>query len=92
MPRRPAFLDRSREETGGTKIRLLVLTPGLVKMPSGFGLHVRLVHRPVDVTRNELQDLDGDLFQLLRSRGNLQLRIWEIEGRLSAFQRDIVAR
>ena len=82
----------TRAEVGDTKIRLLVLTPGLVRMPSGFGLHVRLVHRPVDVTRSELQHLDEDLFQLLRSRTNLQLRIWEIEGRLSAFKRDIVTR
>ena len=82
----------TRAETGDTKVRLLVLTPGLVRLPAGPGLSVRLVHQPVGVTRNELKDLDADLCQMLRYHGRIRLRIWETEGKLSEFRRDIMTR
>jgi hypothetical protein len=41
-----------------TLVRLLVLSPGLVRMPDPRLVRVRLVHQPVNVTRNELRDLD----------------------------------
>jgi len=82
-----------RAEKGDTNVRLLILTPGLVQMPTGPDLRVRLAHRPVGITRGELKELGSDdLFQLLRRRGNLQLRIWEINGPLSGFRRDIITR
>jgi hypothetical protein len=82
----------TRAEKGDTKVRLLLLTPGLVRMPGGPGLQVRLVHRPVHVTSDEVKELDADLHDMLGGRGNLQLRIWEVEGKLSKFRRDIVTR
>jgi hypothetical protein len=51
----------TRAEKGDTKVRLILLTPGLVRMPRGPDLRVRLVHRPVGVTRGELKKLDSDL-------------------------------
>ncbi|MCA9106430.1 MAG: DUF2330 domain-containing protein [Planctomycetales bacterium] len=82
----------TRAETGETKVRLLVLTPDLVELPRGPELSVRLVERPVDVTRRELEQLDPDLFDLLRTRTRTKLRIWETEGELSSFQQDIWTR
>lgn len=82
----------TRAEKGDTKVRLLVLTPGLVHLPSGRGLRVRLVHRPVDVMGFELERLDPSLYQMLRHHGDLKLRIWEIEGALSKFRRDIITQ
>ena len=82
----------TRAEKGDTKVRLLVLTPGLVRMPTGPDLSVRLVHRPIVVTRSELKELDSDLYQMLRYHGNVTLRIWETEGQLSGFRRDIMTQ
>lgn len=83
----------TRAEKGDTNVRLLILTPGLVQMPAGPDLRVQLVHQPVHITRGELKELgDKDLDRLLRRHGNLQLRIWEINGPLSGFRRDIITR
>ena len=81
----------TRSEEGDTLVKLLVLTPGLVRMPDPQRLPVRLVHQPVDVTRKELRALDQDLYEFLKGRWQLRLRIWEIEGRLNAFQHDLIA-
>ncbi len=81
----------TRSEEGDTRVRLLVLTPGLVRMPDPRRVAVRLVHEPVGVTRAELRELDEDLFKFLRRRPHLRLRIWQIEGRLNAFQHDLIA-
>ena len=49
---------------------------------------VRLMHKPVTITRDELRYLDEDMHGLLNNRTNL-LRMWEIKGRLSGFRRDV---
>jgi hypothetical protein len=81
----------TRSEEGDTLVKLLVLSPGLVRMPDPRRLRVRLVHRPVNVTQAELRELDQDLHDLLRHRSQLRLRIWQIEGRLSGFHHDLIA-
>lgn len=82
----------TRTEKGSTSVRLILLTPGLVRLPTGRHLSVRLVHEPVGVTPWELKELDSDLYRMLRHHENLKLRIWETEGKLSEFHRDIVTR
>jgi hypothetical protein len=82
----------TRAETGETNVNLLVLTPGLVRMPSGKDLDVRLVHPPIEITHGELRELDEDLNDLLRYGANLRLRTWHVSGKLSEFRRDIVTR
>jgi hypothetical protein len=81
----------TRAEKGETNVKLLVFTPRLVELPSGPDLTVRLVHRPIDVRRNELLTLDPDLHNLLRSR-YVKLRTWETQGQLSEFKSDILTR
>ena len=85
-------LRSTRAAKGDTNVRLLILTPGLAQMPTGYDLRVRLVHEPVNVTRSELKELNDDLYQMLHNQGDLRLRIWEIKGTLSSFRRDIFTR
>ncbi len=80
----------TRAEKGDTRVRLLVLSPRLVRMPTSQFVQVRLVHRPVEVTENELRDLDEDLFLFLKGRSRRLLRIWEIRGALSSFRHDLI--
>ena len=82
----------TRAEKGNTVVRLLVLSPRLVQMPNSPALRVRLVHRPVSITRSELRSLDEDLYHLLKNHSTLKLRTWEIKGPLSAFRRDVITR
>jgi len=80
----------TRTETGDTTVRLLILSPQLVRMPDLGRVKVELVHRPVTVDRGELKDLDKDLHGFLRNYSRTLLRIWEIRGPLAGFQRDVV--
>jgi len=82
----------TRAEKGHTKVRLLILTPDVIKLPAEPDLTIRLVNRPVELTRSELRHLNADLFHLLRRRVTTKLRIWETEGQLSSFTRDILTR
>ena len=82
----------TRAESGETDVNLLVLTPGLMRMPSGKDLDVRLVHQPIEITHGELRALDEDLNDLLRYGANLRLRTWSVSGKLSEFRRDILTR
>jgi len=81
----------TRTDKGDTKVRLLILSPRLVRIPDLHPVEVRLVHRPVTVTRGELRDLDKALYRLLKNHPTSLLRIWEINGRLSGFTQDVVA-
>lgn len=82
----------TRTEKGDTKVRLLVLSPRLVRLPDLGRVKVELVHEPVSVTRIELKDLDQDLYNFLKNYPHNLLRIWEIRGPLSQFQQDVVTR
>ena len=80
----------TRSEDGDTKIRLLVLSPELVRLPSLHGGKVRLAHKPIRITPEELRSLGSkDLTALIKGDHSM-LRIWEITGPLSGFKRDIL--
>ena len=51
----------TRTDKGDTSVRLLILSPRLVSIPDLHPVEVRLVHRPVTVTRGELRELDQAL-------------------------------
>ena len=82
----------TRAEKGNTTVRLLVFSPRLVTQPGPGFVKVRVVHDPVTVSRNELLDLDRDIHGFFKDRPEVLLRTWEIKGRLSAFQNDVIAR
>jgi hypothetical protein len=83
-------LKITRAEKGDTTVRLLILSPRLVKLPRSESVRVRLVHRPLEVSKRELDEIDHDLCEFLRSRAQVLLRTWEIKGQLSGFQDDLV--
>ena len=79
----------TRTEKGATRVRLLLISPRLVRIPDLRSAKARLMHKPVTITRDELRYLDKDMHGLLNNPLNL-LRIWEINGKLSGFKRDVV--
>ena len=80
----------TRSEEGDTRVRLLVLSPELVRLPTLAGGQVRLAHEPVRITSKELRSLGSkDLTAMIRGDHSM-LRIWEITGPLSGFRRDIL--
>jgi hypothetical protein len=82
-----------RGEEGDTSIKLLVLTPRLLSRFPGLPVsRVQLMHQPVDVTSAELRELSEDMDALLGHRPRTKLRIWEIHGKLSEFDEDLIAR
>ena len=71
----------------------LVLTPRLVTQFLGIPLDkVELRHRPIAVTVQEPRGLNEEMDELLRHREDMKLRIWRIQGSLSAFDKDLIAR
>lgn len=79
--------------SGRSRIRLLVLTPKLLREFTGWPAErVKLLHPPVRLTSWDLEQLDGGLPEFFQTAGELYLRIWEIEADLSDFDRDLLAR
>lgn len=82
-----------RAEEGDTKIRLLILTPRLLgSFPALPRSRVELPHQPVAITSSELRSLNEDMDELLGHRSDMKLRTWNIRGRLSEFEEDLIAR
>jgi len=84
----------SRTGKGDTSVRLLILSPRLVRLPEPRGPQIRLVHTPVEVSKGEVGSLDKNLESLFEKtpQQNLLLRIWEIQGALSSFSEDVNTR
>lgn len=78
---------------GTTSIELLILTPRLLsRFPSLPIDRIRLKHDPININREELAELNADMYELLKGFERMKLRIWEIQGLLKAFSRDLLAR
>ena len=83
----------TRAEEGQTSIKLLILTPRLLSRFPRLPLsRVHLLHEPVTITSAELRSLSEDMDALLGHQPDMKLRIWQIRGRLSEFQEDLIAR
>lgn len=77
---------------GNTSIELLILTPRLLRNFPGLSIKsIRLRHDPITITNAELKMLDKDMYALLGSLERLKLRIWEIQGDLKLFKKDLIA-
>ena len=80
----------TRSEEGDTRVRLLVLSPELVRLPNLDGGKVRLAHEPIRITTQELHSLGSkDLAALIKGDHSM-LRPSEVTGPLSGFKRDIL--
>ncbi len=86
-------LKITRTEEGFTEIELLVLTPKLFNQFPGIPIdEVKLRHKPVSITSEELRSLNEEMDDLLGHQDNMKLRIWEIRGELSSFTEDLIAK
>jgi hypothetical protein len=78
---------------GATTVDLLVLTPRLLDNFPGIPISmVDLRHDPVPITSEELRSLNPDMDALLGHRKEMKLRIWRLQGQMSSFQEDLIAR
>ena len=80
----------TRSETGSTTVRLVLISPRLVKIPERLPARARLMHPPVTITPDELRYLDKEIYGLLGKKSSMLLRTWEIKGRLAGFRKDVV--
>jgi hypothetical protein len=79
--------------SGKTSVELLVLTPRLLSEFPGIPVEmVNLEHPPISLTTGEIKWLNEEMCELLSGRNNTKLRIWKIEGLLSSFTQDLLAR
>jgi hypothetical protein len=76
----------TRTEEGDTHVRLLVISPELVRRPDD----VLVLHEPIRISPKELRSLGNKDFSNMLKGRNCMLRIWEVKGRLSDFKKDIV--
>jgi hypothetical protein len=83
----------SRTDQGDTLVRMLILTPQLLNrftgIPSG---RVFLPHPPVAITAQELMTLNPEMAEILGKRDGMKLRVWEIRGKLTSFDQDLLAQ
>ena len=83
----------SRSNRGQTSMELLVLSPTLLRTFTGIPLNqIELRHEPVSLTSAEVRSLDKGMDALLDHREDVKLRIWQVEGDFSSFDRDIIAQ
>ncbi|MCK4525832.1 DUF2330 domain-containing protein [candidate division WOR-3 bacterium] len=83
----------TRTEEGYTSIELLVLTPKLLRNFPGIPIkEVKLRHEPVSISSQELRTLNEEMDDLLGHREDMKLRIWQIQGELSSFKKDLIAK
>ena len=85
-------LKITRTEEGNTSVDLLVLTPKLLSNFPGIPIEeVHLLHTPVSISSEELRSLNKEMDDLLGHRDDMKLRTWQIEGKLSSFDKDLIA-
>jgi hypothetical protein len=86
-------LKITKVENGSTSIDLIILTPKLLSNFIGIPIsQVNLLHQPLSITADELNFISKDIDSLLGHQNNMKLRIWRIQGELSAFDNDLIVR
>jgi len=80
-------------EEGYTSMDFLILTPQLLRNFPGIPLdRIHLEHEPISITLEELKSLNEEMEELLGHKNNMKLRIWKIEGMISDFKNDLIAK
>jgi len=83
----------SRTEESYTSIDLLVLTSKLLSKFPGIPIEeVELRHEPVSISSKELRGLSEEMDDILEHREDMKLRIWQIKGEPSSFEKDLIAK
>jgi len=83
-------LRLARSNSGATAIRLILVSPRLVQMPNLRPATVQLLHQPVRIPDSELWDLGKEMHSMLPQKTPNLIRMWQIQGKLPAFQRDVM--
>jgi hypothetical protein len=77
---------------GMTSIELLILTPQLLRNFPGLPMeNIHLPHDPITIYSDELKELNPDMYDILGEYEQMKLRIWNIEGELKSFDKDLIA-
>lgn len=85
-------LKITQTAAGATSVELLILTPRLLSRFPGLPIEsIHLKHEPVTIDMDELKMLDEDMYGILGDHQTLRLRIWNLEGDLGSFKRDLIA-
>ena len=83
----------TRTEEGPTTVDLIVLTPDpLTDFPGLDKNRVELMHQLITVSNEEIAGVSDDLHGLFAAGEYLTLRIWQIQGDISSFTADLLAR
>lgn len=82
----------TRGEEGDTHVQLLILSPELVRLPHLGKTRIRVAHDPVDASPAEVRALGHEEVSDLVKGRHCKLRIWEVDGPLSGFTKDIIVR
>lgn len=83
----------TRSEAGLCTVKLFVLTKNLLKDFKGIDYDkVELLTDPVTIGTREVRSLSEEMDQMFHQDNELLYRIWQIRGRLSAFDKDLIAR
>ena len=72
-----------------TSVRLIMVSPRLVKIPDVGAPRVRLLHEPVPVNLDSLAEVDDKLKKFFGERPQVLVRLWDAKGRPSGFKYDI---
>lgn len=82
----------TKAESGYTNVSLIILTPRyLITQKDKSYTNIRLPHKPITISLNELKWLSPDIAQLLGNPEYMKLRIWKVGGDLKSFDKDIMA-
>ena len=83
----------TRTEVGETSIELLVLTQQQLLNFSGISIgEIKLPYKPIVMSSDEVRGLNEEMDDLLGHEDKVKLRIWNIEGELSGFKKDLLVK
>ncbi|MFW5988005.1 MAG: DUF2330 domain-containing protein [bacterium] len=77
----------TRTEEGETEVNLQAIMPRL--KPEVKGLRLREINPSVIATRNEIKNIDDDIYQMFNNQEQLVIHSWLFRGQLNSFTDDI---
>ena len=83
----------TRTEYGVTNVKLLIITQSLFDEVYCLGIpreKIMLVHRPVNLIDDEVEELSEEIFTMLGRPTTVKIRTWRILGKLDSFKDDVV--
>lgn len=83
----------TKTEEGRTTVKIFVLTKDLLLDFTGVDYDdVQLMHEPVTIGTREVMSLSEEINEMFHSDNELTFRIWQITGRLSRFDKDLIVK